>query len=61
MIWSFLKKNVQLDLFAFVGLGFIIPLIVLISLRMQLSDNLRQILFILPGALSSLGLGLKLS
>ena len=59
MVWSLLKKKVPVDLLAFVGLGFIIPLILLISLRMQLYDNFRQILFILPGGFVIAGAGLE--
>ena len=59
MVWSLLKKKVPVDLLAFVGLGFITPLILLISLRMQLYDNFRQILFILPGAFVIAGAGLE--
>jgi len=59
LVWSLLKKKVRVDLLAFVGLGFIIPLILLISLRMQLYDNFRQILFILPGAFVIAGAGLE--
>jgi len=59
MVWSLLKKRVPVDLLAFVGLSFIIPLILLISLRMQLYDNFRQILFILPGAFVIAGAGLE--
>ena len=51
MIWSFLKKSVQLDLFGICRASLYHPLIVLISLRMQLYHNFRQILFILPSAL----------
>jgi len=59
LVWSLLKKKVRLDLLAFVGLGFIIPLILLISLPMQLYDNFRQILFVLPGAFVIAGAGLE--
>jgi len=59
MVWNFLKNNMRMDLLAFVGLGFIIPLTLLISLRMQLYDNFRQILFILPGAFIIAGAGLE--
>ena len=59
MVWNLLKKKMPVDLLAFVGLGFIIPLILLISLRMQLYDNFRQIFFILPGAFVIAGAGLE--
>jgi hypothetical protein len=50
MLWNLFRKKVRADLLIFIGLSFIIPLLLLICLRMQLYDNFRQILFILPGA-----------
>jgi hypothetical protein len=50
MLWSLLRKSLPFDYLAYVGFGFFIPLMALIGFRIQLYDNFRQILFILPGA-----------
>jgi hypothetical protein len=50
MIWRLFRKGFSFDYLIYVGLGSLLPLIAFIVLQIQLYDNFRQILFLLPGA-----------
>jgi 4-amino-4-deoxy-L-arabinose transferase-like glycosyltransferase len=48
LIWRLLRSRIRTDLLLYVGLGFVLPLCVLILLNSPLYHNFRQALFLIP-------------
>jgi len=59
LIFSMLRKRLQLDLFLVLVIGALLPLTGLIVARATLYDNFRQLLFLLPPLILLAGLGLN--
>jgi hypothetical protein len=47
-IWQLFRKEVKVDLFLYVGLGFLLPFVGFLVFRPPLYENFRQLLFLLP-------------
>jgi hypothetical protein len=58
LIFSMLRKRLQLDLFLVLMIGALLPLTGLIAAQATMYDNFRQLLFLLPPLILLAGLGL---